>query len=333
MAKPTGADMRWATGGSADLAEPSSGLRDTGFVGGTQVDEAFVNKLLKNAYLWQQYLNGLEAETFTWTGVHTFVAQLVAGNGNYVGTPPVAVNITGNSKVGTGNGAAALNIAGGAAGAGGGDGGAAIIAAGGTPVGGGAKSNAIQATAGAGGSALVAVGGTTGRGVEAYSGSAGGYAGSFTTNASGKAARFDDASSNGRSIVEVAGFINLADAYVSPNTDGQGLVLAPGNTVRARLTFVCNGTNSPTIKSGFNMTVFHDPTGVFLFTFVTALANANYSIVFQCESSPIYGGEVHSKATGGVQEVPQNIASGAYPDRTALSAGSGQTFTCIISGA
>lgn len=55
--KPTIADARWATDGAAELTAPSSGERDSGFVGGTAAVADYANVLHKEAYKWAQYLD------------------------------------------------------------------------------------------------------------------------------------------------------------------------------------------------------------------------------------------------------------------------------------
>jgi hypothetical protein len=55
--KPTIADARWATDGAAELTAPSSGQRDSGFVGGTAAVADYANVLHKEAYKWAQYLD------------------------------------------------------------------------------------------------------------------------------------------------------------------------------------------------------------------------------------------------------------------------------------
>lgn len=55
--KPTIADARWATDGAAELTAPSSGERDSGFVGGTPAVADYANVLHKEAYKWAQYVD------------------------------------------------------------------------------------------------------------------------------------------------------------------------------------------------------------------------------------------------------------------------------------
>jgi hypothetical protein len=266
MAKPVGADMRWATGGTAALSEPSSGLRDTGFVAGTQVDEGYVNKLLKNSYLWQQYLNGLEGEALTWTAAHIFNGAVT------INTTPtlshgftssnVAINsaspgtegghITGGANTGSGNGGAGVAVTGGAST--GGNGGAAVVAIGGASAS-GFGSIGVQGTAVRAGSGGYFAGGTAnGNGVTAFAGATGGYAASLVSGGGfTRALRLADATSNGLPIMELAGYLNMQDSYVPPYNTGFNSILTVKSFAKAWVAFTTNGTASPTINSGLNI--------------------------------------------------------------------------------
>lgn len=92
--KPTIADARFATGPGDDVAAPSSGLRDTGFVAGTPIVQSYVNYLLEQLYLWCLYLSegdltgglavdgglavtgGLTVDTYLWDAPR---AQMIPG--------------------------------------------------------------------------------------------------------------------------------------------------------------------------------------------------------------------------------------------------------------
>lgn len=55
--KPNVALARFADTGLANVTDPPSGSRDTGFVAGDPADEGVVNALLKQHYLWALYLS------------------------------------------------------------------------------------------------------------------------------------------------------------------------------------------------------------------------------------------------------------------------------------
>lgn len=55
--KPTIALARFADQVGSDVVDPTSGLRDTGFVDNTDIEQGFVNALFKQLYLWALYLS------------------------------------------------------------------------------------------------------------------------------------------------------------------------------------------------------------------------------------------------------------------------------------
>ena len=88
--KPTIALARFADQPGADVAAPSSGLRDTGFVAGTPASQTFVNELFRQLYLWALYLNDGAL-----TGNHSIAGTLaVAGDVTVGGAEVVAGAIT-----------------------------------------------------------------------------------------------------------------------------------------------------------------------------------------------------------------------------------------------
>lgn len=79
--KPTVALSRWADTGAANVVDPPSGARDTGFVAGDPADEGHVNALINQAYLWHLYVDdavftgGMDVDTLT---VGNFAAPLAS---------------------------------------------------------------------------------------------------------------------------------------------------------------------------------------------------------------------------------------------------------------
>lgn len=109
--KPTIALSRWADTISAILTTPASGLRDTGFVGGTIIDEGTVNYEINQLYQWALWLSdgdcafhNLSATgTLGVTGATTLTGALTANGGIIVPTgQAVALNGSTTLTVGTG---------------------------------------------------------------------------------------------------------------------------------------------------------------------------------------------------------------------------------------
>lgn len=61
----------WNTGG-ANNTEPSAGEKVSGWTVGQQPPSSYFNWWQKLTYEWTAYLDDLEAQAFTWTGLHTF---------------------------------------------------------------------------------------------------------------------------------------------------------------------------------------------------------------------------------------------------------------------
>lgn len=75
MAKPVTLPRFAETAGevaAANITEPSSGQKDTGWVLNQIPTSAGMNWIHYWTYQWIQYLNTLEAESLTWTSLHTF---------------------------------------------------------------------------------------------------------------------------------------------------------------------------------------------------------------------------------------------------------------------
>lgn len=93
--KPAIALARFATGVGAAVEDPTSGLRDSGFVGGTPIDEGNVNALLKQLYLWALYLDeGALAGNHSIAGALTVNGTLtvptIGGSANFTGAVTMA---------------------------------------------------------------------------------------------------------------------------------------------------------------------------------------------------------------------------------------------------
>lgn len=89
--KPTIANARFADGGGADVAAPSSGLRTTGFVAATLIVQSLVNYLLNQFYQWALYLSDGAL-----SGDHSINGALLVGKQTLViaATPFTADNTT-----------------------------------------------------------------------------------------------------------------------------------------------------------------------------------------------------------------------------------------------
>lgn len=92
--KPTIALARWATGAGASVVDPTSGERDSGFIDGQLIDQATFNALLKQFYLWAQYLSegdvGLNNVSIASTGSIAFPAA--SGGGTATIRAPSAIS-------------------------------------------------------------------------------------------------------------------------------------------------------------------------------------------------------------------------------------------------
>lgn len=89
--KPTVSLSRWADTVSANVTNPPSGSRDTGFVYGDPADEGVMNALLKQLYLWALYLNDgaltgdhTMSGTLGVTGLITATSGITAAAGQHV---------------------------------------------------------------------------------------------------------------------------------------------------------------------------------------------------------------------------------------------------------
>jgi hypothetical protein len=97
-AKPNIALARFADQPGADIVEPPSGLRDTGYVAGTPVAAGFMNALMFHHYEWDKYisdgdvaLHNVTANTLELAGTLTCdVGAVIAG----------AITIGGNASIG-----------------------------------------------------------------------------------------------------------------------------------------------------------------------------------------------------------------------------------------
>lgn len=73
---------RWAeTGGgtpAANITEPASGQKDTGWTNGQQPPSSYFNWWMTTIYAWIKYLDDLVNQAFTWTALHTFQKGVVA---------------------------------------------------------------------------------------------------------------------------------------------------------------------------------------------------------------------------------------------------------------
>lgn len=75
MAKPSSLP-RWATGGTAQVTEPTEAKKDLGWVPLEKPGAQYFNWAMKLVYDWLAYLNGLTNESLTWAAKHTFSAGL-----------------------------------------------------------------------------------------------------------------------------------------------------------------------------------------------------------------------------------------------------------------
>lgn len=95
MAKPTIANARWASSGGANLLVPSSGLRDTGFIGSTPAMAGYVNNELHELYLWAAYI-----DAGVWDGNFEVSGNLkVDGSSEFVGNAVFDGNATATGYV------------------------------------------------------------------------------------------------------------------------------------------------------------------------------------------------------------------------------------------
>lgn len=78
MAKPSTLP-RWATGGTAQVTEPTEAKKDLGWVPLEKPGAQYFNWAMKLVYDWLVYLNGLTNESLTWAAKHTFSAGLASG--------------------------------------------------------------------------------------------------------------------------------------------------------------------------------------------------------------------------------------------------------------
>jgi hypothetical protein len=93
MAKPASLP-RWADAGG-DIQEPSSGKKDVGWTG-ERAKYQWMNWWMNLMYQWTSYLNTLESEALTWTGLQT-IRKLVVQN-NALSPSLIAREIDGNTN-------------------------------------------------------------------------------------------------------------------------------------------------------------------------------------------------------------------------------------------
>ncbi len=113
MAKPDVTLSRFANGPGEDVVQPSSGLRNTGFVDGTPAVPSYVNALFLQAYEWASYIDAA-----VWDGDLTVDGNLVVnddtslagdlevlgditGTPNFSGIPTFAVGLSASDDVNT----------------------------------------------------------------------------------------------------------------------------------------------------------------------------------------------------------------------------------------
>jgi hypothetical protein len=107
MAQPINVP-RWNTD-LTNQTEPPAGQKDTGQVAGAPLDSSYFNWILFTIYEWVLWLQGLQGEILTWTGLNTFNAGIVVTKaaGDAVtatagtGASAYAVKGTGNTGAGS----------------------------------------------------------------------------------------------------------------------------------------------------------------------------------------------------------------------------------------
>jgi hypothetical protein len=77
VAKPTTLP-RWATGGAADIVEPSEGQKDLGWAVGDKPPAQFFNWLQRRTYDWMAWLNDLPNQDIGWAVPQTFASTITS---------------------------------------------------------------------------------------------------------------------------------------------------------------------------------------------------------------------------------------------------------------
>lgn len=72
MAKPTAPVPRWATGGGAQITEPTDAKKDGGWVPGERPGAQVFNWFWNRVHQWLAYLDNLSGEAMEWTARHAF---------------------------------------------------------------------------------------------------------------------------------------------------------------------------------------------------------------------------------------------------------------------
>lgn len=314
MAKPT-ILPRWATDGGADVTEPSSGQKDSGYVDAQAPDAGELNWLLLNNYLWEVWLDAFESTAHTWTATQTFDAaafnSLTIGALSIVSSGALTIDDAGLIELGTAGDIGCVDLS----------------------VNNSFNVNGAATLTGATFSGDVAFNGSSGitiqkRGV-AYNGLAGyanmggigvpglsGYgdgtlyalysvadtaAGSLgagltiqaTSPTTARALQIYKQGAGAYTpdlsytsvIAEIAGALQFTGANPL-KTDASLNSVTALNTCKAHAKITQNNTVSPAFDDGFNIVSVVEvlPLGAFTVTFAQPMANANYTVSVTCDN-------------------------------------------------
>lgn len=282
----------WNTGG-ANNTEPSAGEKVSGWTVGQQPPSSYFNWWQKLTYEWTAYLDDLEAQAFTWTGIHIFQDNVSISLSD--ANPALNVTNTGaGSAVNGVNTSTGHGVAGGAVDA---------AAFGGLFVNNTNSATALKGSStgtssygvhgegraagvrGTGGAAGAAgghfTGHTSGVGIQATGGATNGIGGYFTgrTNAGVYAERDDSAE---LPVITAAGTIDLDPATYSTIGTGFTNKLTPRNLIKAWAHVYTDAVSGPTILDGFNVNGFtvSNPGGICRLDFTDDMADTTYAVLF-----------------------------------------------------
>lgn len=104
MAKPSTLP-RWANlANPADIVDPPSGKKDTGWLTAEKPPHSYFNWFMNLVYLWAVYLDGLTGEALTWTAAHVHNRNVTF----HKGADPEAITCDGGATFTAASGATAL---------------------------------------------------------------------------------------------------------------------------------------------------------------------------------------------------------------------------------
>lgn len=276
MAAPTDS-TEWATSAGAEISEPSTGQKQTGWTHGTKPPAHWFNWWMRAVYRWIAYYGTKDAAN----GLVGLDANAAAAIAAASGASGAALTVTtsksnGTAISGTGNGTGV-----GLTGVGGGSSGTGVSGTGGAGngrgvagVGTGSQSG-VEGTGGpTDGTGVKGIGGAT-NGIGVYGDGSGTGVGGYFDGAGSGAAASDDA-------VELAQNLKLSGTNPT-STTGFSNRLTKSSLPKAWGTITTDGAGGATVNSGFNIASVSISGGNLRVNLTTGFANAaSYGFTATC---------------------------------------------------